>query len=160
MQSSAGARDASCCCHCCRSHYARHCHHRPAASLAFIKSLSLPGPGSNADALAAQWLGGYGLVMPPTYPFLVGVASHPEAEEAAIQVPSCCVLTNMGLCVLPGSAPGGAGFQAVLQQVLDALCSSRQLQMFGAGGLRLEAAHAGTSCAGAHAVAPCWCARC
>jgi hypothetical protein len=55
--------------------------------IAFIKSLQ-PCPTDPAvlQQLADHWLGCYGLLLPSCFPFLVGVAAHPEAEEAALQV--------------------------------------------------------------------------
>jgi hypothetical protein len=40
------------------------------------------------------------------------------------QVPSCCVLTSLGMSVLPGSRPGGAAFTATLQQAMKTIQQS------------------------------------
>lgn len=152
------------------------------------------------------------LLLPAAFPFTVGVAAHPEAEEASLQgwclcvrchrvddddmntssgeggggekevfhrlqnlctshtpftnfsasaatilplltaastaatcacqVPSCCVLTSLGLSLLPGSVPGGREFGSALQQLLQSLQSS-SLQLLGSSGFQLEAAAAG-----------------
>lgn len=36
--------------------------------------------------MSQHWLGCYGLLLPPSFPFLIGVATHPEAEAAQMQV--------------------------------------------------------------------------
>lgn len=59
----------------------------PPARLAFIKGLARsPTDPSECQQLLRLWLGCYGLLLPARYPFLVGVAGHPEAEEAEMQV--------------------------------------------------------------------------
>lgn len=57
------------------------------ARLAFIKGLAAaPTDTSQRQRIAQYWLGSYGLQLPPSYPFMVGVAAHPEAEAAQLQV--------------------------------------------------------------------------
>jgi predicted nucleic acid-binding protein len=61
------------------------------------------------------------------------------ASSAAAQVPSCCVLTSLGLSLLPGSTPGGREFGSALQQLLQRLRTS-SLQLLGNGTFRVEEA--------------------
>jgi hypothetical protein len=55
------------------------------------------------------------------------------------QVPSCCVLTSLGLSLLPGSTPGGREFSSALQLLLQTLRTS-SLQLLGNGTFRVEEA--------------------
>lgn len=116
---------------CCTIHRA----HR----LAFIKSLHpAPTDPKTLDDLHNFWLGHYGLKLPTkNFPFLVGVASHPEAESASLEVPSCCVMTNLGLSVLPGSMPGGSCYSEAVGLLLENLKSS-ELQLLGGEGFKVE----------------------
>ncbi|WIA22248.1 hypothetical protein OEZ85_004573 [Tetradesmus obliquus] len=115
----------------------------PDERVAFIKSLQpCPADAAVLQQLCDHWLGCYGLLLPSCFPFMVGVAAHPEAEEASLQVPSCCVLTSLGLSLLPGSVPGGREFGSALQQLLQSLQGS-SLQLLGSSGFQLEAAAAG-----------------
>jgi hypothetical protein len=55
--------------------------------VAFIKSLQpCPTDAAALQQLSDHWLGCYGLMLPSCFPFMVGVAAHPEAEEASLQV--------------------------------------------------------------------------
>eukprot|EP00775_Hariotina_reticulata_P011747 gene11747-11893_t len=79
----------------------------PDDRIAYIKSLSpCPVDLEQLQQLTTYWQGQYGLQLPSSWPFMVGVAAHPEAEDAELMVPSCCILTNLGMSVLPGSQPG------------------------------------------------------
>ncbi|KAF8056228.1 ttc30a [Scenedesmus sp. PABB004] len=111
----------------------------PDERTAFIKGLRAAPTDPDALArLARFWLGHHGLALPPRFPFLVGLAGHADAEEAALEAPSCCVLAALGLQPQPGAAPGGAAFAGALRELLDGL-RGRGLQLFGPGGLRVEA---------------------
>jgi hypothetical protein len=60
-----------------------------AGRIGFIKSLQpCPSDTTVLQQLADHWLGCYGLLLPSCFPLLVGVAVHPEAEEASLQVGS------------------------------------------------------------------------
>jgi hypothetical protein len=82
--------------------------------------------------MADWWLGRYGLQLPPSYPFLIGVAGSPEAAEVELQVPSCCVLTTLGLSELPG------GYAAALQQLLADLQANAAACGFWGNSLQVE----------------------
>jgi hypothetical protein len=68
--------------------------------LVFIKSLT-PAPTQAAalQHLSDYWLGCFGLLLPPCFPFLVGVATHPEAEAAQMQVGLALALQCWSLCL-------------------------------------------------------------
>jgi hypothetical protein len=58
--------------------------------LVFIKSLTAaPTDPAALQHMSDYWLGCFGLLLPPSFPFLMGVATHPEAEAAQIQVGMC-----------------------------------------------------------------------
>lgn len=107
--------------------------------LAFIKSLHpAPTDPKTLEELHNFWLGHYGLKLPTKcFPFLVGVASHPEAESASLEVPSCCVMTTLGLSVLPGSTPGGSCYREAMALLLEGLQSS-ELKLLGGEGFKVE----------------------
>lgn len=106
--------------------------------LAFIKSLRVVARDPNSlELLSNYWLGHYGLRLPENYSFIVGVASHPEAESASLEVPSCCVMTNLGLSVLPGSQPGGNCFNEAVGLLLEGLRTS-EVQLMGGEGFKVE----------------------
>lgn len=59
--------------------------------LVFIKSLTAaPTDAATLQHMSDYWLGCFGLLLPPSFPFLVGVATHPEAEAAQMQVGVAC----------------------------------------------------------------------
>lgn len=70
-----------------------------ACRLAFIKSLTAaPTDAAQLQRTSQWWLGSYGLLLPPSFPFLVGVATHPEAEAAQMQV--CLSVTSVFVLVV------------------------------------------------------------
>lgn len=81
--------------------------------VAFIKSLQpCPADAAVLQQLCDHWLGCYGLLLPSCFPFMVGVAAHPEAEEASLQVGYCLlhtVLLALVVQVLNISGETGAG---------------------------------------------------
>lgn len=55
--------------------------------LVFIKGLTAaPTEPAALQHMSEYWLGCYGLLLPPSFFFMVGVATHPEAEAAQMQV--------------------------------------------------------------------------
>lgn len=81
--------------------------------LVFIKGLAAaPTDPTQLQSMVRYWLGCYGLLLPPSFPFLVGVANHPEAEAAQMQV---CVgrREEAGSCCAWGTASCSAARRAL-----------------------------------------------
>ena len=87
------------------------------------------------ESLRAYWLGNHNLKLPEKIPFLLEVAGNPEADGGLL-VPSCCVLSPMGLSDIPPAAADYISPANIMQQLLQQLCSSR-LQLWGPGQLKV-----------------------
>jgi hypothetical protein len=95
-----------------------------------------PQPNSQQQhMLQTYWLGNHSLKLPDQIPFLLEVAGNPEADGGLL-VPSCCVLSPMGFSEVPPAAGDYMDAAAIMQQLLQQVCSSK-LQLWGPGQLKV-----------------------
>lgn len=94
--------------------------------------IKVHGPPSPTawQQLQQQWLQQHALQLPDSIPFQLELAAHAESVDTLL-VPSCCVLTSLGLSEVLPNAPEYVSAREVQQLVVRDVCEGGGCALWG-----------------------------